>query len=471
MQQVSSTVIEMMQIDLDEREEQIRRVVFDVIKELPEPDLSDQIVATYFVAARQKTPAEVGDEIGYLMTSSVHNPPPGTLLDQCTAKLVDAVTFEGSPHTGVARVAFPLKMLLTDRGDLYSTDILHIGAGAGVFALMENMDVKLVDLAMSDKTLKLFPGPAYGAPGVRKLAGFDPGEVAFGTILKPSSGITPEEEETIVAEAATNPLFLFVKEDEDYMPNLPYSPLDKRIRLALDAIERMSDQREGKGLIFAPHITAPPDRFIDNVKCAVDAGVNAVMFSEYYVGGAVRMVRDMTKHLDNPPAIYAHNGGISCRTRHVYRELLDMLARLDGADFRQTAPVSLSGSLLRPAGLEWERCERVLSQPLAGHAPVMMARAGGLDQGNIIPNLMDAKRRGGVGNYLFLAGSAINCIKNGSGEYDPAIGAEAMRQASEMFDQGMFGEDEPPDVRTLKDQADRQGHKALSAALTQRYGL
>ena len=84
---------------------------------------------------------------------------------------------------------------------------------------------------------------------------------------------------------------------------------------------------------------------------------------------------------------------------------------------------------------------------------------------------MDAKRRGGAGNYLFLAGSAINCIKNGSGEYDPAIGAEAMRQAAELLDQGIFGGDEPPDVRTLKDQADRQGHKALSAALTQRYGL
>ena len=59
----------------------------------------------------------------------------------------------------------------------------------------------------------------------------------------------------------------------------------------------------------------------------------------------------------------------------------------------------------------------------------MMARAGGLDQGNIITNLLDMRKDAGTENYLLLAGSAINGIKNDKGEYDPAIGAEAMLQA------------------------------------------
>ena len=36
----------------------------------------------------------------------------------------------------------------------------------------------------------------------------------------------------------------------------------------------------------------------------VEAGATGVMFSETFAGGAVRMVREATKHLPNPPMIY-----------------------------------------------------------------------------------------------------------------------------------------------------------------------
>lgn len=100
------------------------------------------------------------------------------------------------------------------------------------------------------------------------------------------------------------------------------------------------------------------------------------------------MVREMTKNMECPPAIYGHNGGITARTRHIYREVLDMFARLDGIDFRQTAPLTEGLGLLRPFGLEWKKCEEMLVKPMAGKPAVMIARAGGLDQGNIIQNLL-----------------------------------------------------------------------------------
>ena len=71
----------------------------------------------------------------------------------------------------------------------------------------------------------------------------------------------------------------------------------------------------------------------------VEAGASGVMFSETYAGGTVRMVREATRHLPNPPAIYGHNAGIGVKTRAIWREVIDFLARLDGIDFRQTAPV------------------------------------------------------------------------------------------------------------------------------------
>ncbi|MFH1924385.1 MAG: RuBisCO large subunit C-terminal-like domain-containing protein [Planctomycetota bacterium] len=471
MNPLDEATLNILRTDLDDREERIRRIVYDALAELSPPDLSEHVVASYFVVARSMGPARVGREIAYHMTSGVRTAPPGSLLAACSGEVVDAVSFDPADRIGIVRVAFPLAMLLDAEGEVYSTDLLHITAGAGVFALTEHADVKLVDLAMSDDLLRRFPGPAHGAPGVRKLTSFPPGELAFGTILKPCTGITPEEEAEIVAKAAANPMFLFVKEDENFLPGVAFAPLEARLRLAMDAVRRAADRRDGRGLIYAPHVTSPPERLAENVRRAIDAGANGIMLSEYYVGGAVRMVRDMTADLPSPPAIYGHNGGITVRTRHIWREVLDLLARLDGIDFRQTAPLSAGRGLLRPNGLEWRACEQVLSRPLAGHPPVMMARAGGLDQGNIIPNLLDVASGAGADNYLFLAGSAINGIKNRRGEYDPALGAEAMQQAVQVFREGVFVETTSSHPAELKSYADSHGLEALSMAITERYDL
>lgn len=471
MKLLDDATLDLMRQDLDRREALIRQTVTETREQLPPPDLSDHIVATYFVAARNMSPAQVGAGICCHMTSGVRTAPAGSLLAECTGQVIDAVAFDPAERIGLVRAAFPLKMLINEEGSLCSTDVLHIAAGAGVFALTEHADIKLVHLAMSDETLRLFPGPAYGASGVRKLTNSPDDEIALGTILKPCTGIKPQQEAQIVAQAAANPMFLFIKEDENFLPGVSFAPLARRLTHVLEAIRRVADRRGGKGLIFAPHVTSPPHLLPENVKRAIDAGVNGLVFSEYYAGGSVRMVREMTKGLPTPPAIYGHNGGITCRTRHICREVLDLLARLDGIDFRQTALLSNGPGLLRPGGLEWRQCEKVLTQPLAGHPPVMVARAGGLDQGNIIPNLLDVTRGQGVTNYLFLAGSAINGIKNRQAHYDPAIGAEAMKQAVQVFRENLFIEAGPTHPSDLKSHADAHGLNALSAALAQRYGL
>src|SRR5262249_8460985 len=187
-----------------------------------------------------------------------------------------------------------------------------------------------------------------------------------------------------------------------------------------------------------------------------------------FAGGTVRMVREATKSLPHPPAIYGHNAGIGVKTRCIWREVIDLFARLDGIDFRQTAPVRPGTPFLRPYGLEWTASEEVLTRPLPGIKPVMIARAGGLDQGNICMNLADAEARGISENILFLAGSAINSIKNEQGKYDPSLGAEAMQQALDMHRTGALRD--VPHARhalTLLDIALARGFKALTAALRQ----
>ena len=203
----------------------------------------------------------------------------------------------------------------------------------------------------------------------------------------------------------------------------------------------------------------------------LEAGATAVMFSETYSTGTVRMVREATKHREQPPAIYGHNAGIGTRERCIWREVLDLLARLDGIDFRQTAPVRPGAPFIRPYGAAWEASERVLTAPLPGGIkPTMIARAGGLDQGNIIMNLQDAERRGLTAEILLLAGSAINSIRTPQGVTDPRYGAEAMLQALEVHRSGVLA-DTPITAQTkaLMDVATSRRFVALQDTLRQRY--
>ena len=105
----SSDTLDTMKINLDSRESIIRQAVYDVLADLPKPDLSDQIVVTYWVHAQNLTPAQVGREISYHMTSGVRKPPAGSLLEECTGRVLDSVDFDSSGRLGVVRVGFPLE--------------------------------------------------------------------------------------------------------------------------------------------------------------------------------------------------------------------------------------------------------------------------------------------------------------------------------------------------------------------------
>lgn len=464
-------LLDLLWFDADARDVRLRAVVTDRLRERPAPQADDHLVATYFLALRTTTLAHAAKEIAYHATSGVKYPPPGSLLEQCTARAAGVDEFDAGGRIGLLHVAFPLKMLRQPDGHLTSVDMLHTLAGAIIFDVYENQDARLVAVQIPEHVLRTFPGPAYGPYGVRELTGFAAMEPAFGTILKPTAGITPDEVGTLVTEAAACPLFLFVKEDEDLYPNLDYSPVRERTRRAAAAIERARAQRQGRGLIFAAHVTGSPHELLDTVWAAIEAGATGLMFSESFAGGTVRMVRKATRHLPRPPALYGHNAGIGVKTRGgIWREVIDLLARLDGIDFRQTAPVRPGPPFIRPYGAEWEASEEILSRPLPGIKPTMIARAGGLDQGNIIPNLVDAERRGRSANILFLAGSAINSVKNAQGQPDPRLGTEAMLQALEVHRSGELA-DVPLDrhVAALADLARRKRLTSLVEALRQRY--
>jgi ribulose 1,5-bisphosphate carboxylase large subunit-like protein len=470
MKLVSSKILDRLWDDFDAREELLRQVVGDRLRENPPPAMLDHVVATYYFAFRSQDLRHAAAEISYHATSGIKNPPRGSLLDQCSAREVGVDPFDSSGRIGLLHVAFPLKMILHPDGRLTSCDLLHTIAGAVIFDMYENQDARLVAVQIPEHVLKTFPGPAYGPVGVRRKTGFALDQPAFGTILKPTAGITPDDVERLVSEVAGSPLLMFIKEDEDLYPDLDYSPVAERTKRAIQAIERASGQREGLGLIYSPHVTGSPSEIVETVCAVLEAGASGVMFSETYAGGAVRMVREATRHLDSPPAIYGHNAGIGVKTRSIWREVIDFLARLDGIDFRQTAPVRPGKPYIRPYGAEWLASEDALTRPAAGLNPTMITRAGALDQGNIILNLQDIEAKGIAQNVLFLAGSAINSIKDRAGRTDPRIGLEAMLQAIAVHRTGALRETPMEEhLAALAAIAERENCSALREALRQRY--
>ena len=150
--------------------------------------------------------------------------------------------------------------------------------------------------------------------------------------------------------------------------------------------------------------------------------------------------------------------------------MIDLLARLDGIDFRQTAPLRPGSPFIRPYGAEWHASEAALTRPIPGINPTMITRAGALDQGNIILNLEDLESKGIAQNVLFLAGSAINSIKGKNGKPEPRIGLEAMIQAIEVHQsRELKGIPMAEHLAALAALAERKNLSALSEALRQRY--
>jgi hypothetical protein len=95
-----------------------------------------------------------------------------------------------------------------------------------------------------------------------------------------------------------------------------------------------------------------------------------------------------------------------------------------------------------------------------------------LDQGNIILNLIDVAANLPQGQALYLAGSAINSIQDSSGQADAKLGAQAMREALDMWRQGAVpadASDPAGHARALYDVAKSRRLMALSTALEQRY--
>ncbi|WP_407068035.1 RuBisCO large subunit C-terminal-like domain-containing protein [Leptothrix discophora] len=113
-----------------------------------------------------------------------------------------------------------------------------------------------------------FPGPAFGIPGTRRLAGVHDRPV-IGTIIKPSIGLTPAQTADLVDSLCAAGID-FIKDDE-LIADPPDAPFDERLRAVMPVLQRHAD-RLGRMPMYAINISGSVDEMLRRHDAVLAAG-------------------------------------------------------------------------------------------------------------------------------------------------------------------------------------------------------
>jgi ribulose 1,5-bisphosphate carboxylase large subunit-like protein len=390
----------------------------------------DAVLATYYIESKQRL-VDVAKTVAEIETTGkwLGNEPAGELFRQCQGEV--AKVSETAPGVGTVSILFPLRNLDLEHAAFSSLWLLMIGGGT--FALQDYEKSRLIDFSLPDSAYRHFPGPQHGIAGTRRLLRMGEAEPILGTIVKPTSGLTAEQ----VAEMCTAAAMAgvrFIKDDEKMM-NPAYCPLAQRVRLVAEGLKR-AEAETGQTVIYAPHITAGPERICENARIALDNGASGLMLNFFAAGfGSLEMLaRD--EQIKVP--LYAHCGGKEAMGRAagqgIAPNVVAKFARLMGGDYFRTG---ILDSYLVGTVEESEQINQSLRKPLAGIRDAVPALSGGLSPRNLGANLAAFGTE-----VMVLAGTGIFSHPMGA-----RGGVEAMKQATQAhllgISPGEYARDHP----------------------------
>jgi ribulose-bisphosphate carboxylase large chain len=184
-----------------------------------------------------------------------------------------------------------------------------LAAVAGnLFELKQLSGLRLLDLRLPESFASSYPGPKFGIPGTRRLAGVEKGPL-IGTIIKPSVGLGPEDTAALVktlCEAGID----FIKDDE-LQSDGPGCPFEERVRAVMRVINAHAD-RTRKKVMFAFNLTGDLDQMRRHHDLLLAHKATCLMASLNSVGlvGMIELAR-----FSRLP-IHAHRNGWGYMSRH-----------------------------------------------------------------------------------------------------------------------------------------------------------
>lgn len=243
---------------------------------------------------------------------------------------------------------------------LYGNSSMHVG-------------VKLVDVRIPEETLKAFPGPRYGAKGVRALTGRHTGPLLC-TVLKPV-GLTPRELADLAYQCVLGGVDL-IKDDHSFAMQ-KWAPFEKRVEAIAAAVTK-ANAATGNSTLYAPSMNCSLDKFEQHARFAIDAGAGAYLVMPGLTGwDSIRFLAS-SEELSRP--IMCHPSGLgSIPTANAngltHSMFYAVYPRLAGAD------VSIYPSFGGRYGFSRELCVQVASDcrtPNGLFRPILPAPGGGM---------------------------------------------------------------------------------------------
>ncbi|OQW91140.1 MAG: hypothetical protein BWK79_17675 [Beggiatoa sp. IS2] len=383
--------------------------------------LTKHFLATYYIESKQdlrqvaETIADIESTGQWLGTGQ-----PTELYLQCRAE-VGAIR-EHAPGQGEIDILFPIINLNLEEAAFPGLWLTMIGGGT--HALIAYEKSRLLDFKLPAHVLPYFPGPAFGVEGTRRWLGVNAEELLIGTIVKPTSGLTPAEVAQICYQAACGGIH-FIKDDEK-MLNPAYCPLKERVQAVSEALKRAEDQT-GRKVLYAPHITTTPEHLLDNAQIALENGASALMINFFAAG--FNSLETLRRQISRSVPIYAHCGGKEAFGRAVGQGVdpvaVARFVRLLGADYFRVSAVG--GYLVGARPHEVKQLAQVMSEDMGPIKPMLTAVSGGLNPRTLAANLEIFGS-----NALMLAGTGITTHPLGVN-----AGTIALNQATEAFKQGI----------------------------------
>ena len=198
-------------------------------------------------------------------------------------------------HRAEVDLSWPLENLGPSLPNLMAT------VAGNLFELQQFSGLKLLDIALPPAFRDRYPGPQFGVPGTRQLAGV-PKLPLVGTIIKPSVGLSPDATAAMVVQLAAGGID-FIKDDE-LQSNGPHCPLEARVK-AVMAVLNAHAEKTGKKVMFAFNITGEIDEMRAHHDIVLAHGGTCVMASLNSIG--LPGVTALRRHSQLP--IHAHRNG------------------------------------------------------------------------------------------------------------------------------------------------------------------
>ncbi len=393
---------------------------------LPEsPDAEDYLIGTYLLRKELKDPEEIL-KLAVMMaaeqTTGTWIRVPGEnadVIERFRGKVLsiyeipDTEQFTNLPEgarTFIIRLGFPwqnfgpqIPMMLTT----IFGNISMIG------------DIKLLDVQFPKNFVKQFPGPRFGIRGIRKLLGV-PARPLLNNMVKPSTGITPEQGAALLYQAASGGTDII--KDDEVLGNTELSPVLQRVERYMPKL-RKAEKETGEKKLYAVNVTDEPEKCIKLAEAAVDIGANALLVN--YLPAGLGLITSLCRnpkikvpilaHLDFGGALYASPWhGISSAL------LYGKLARLAGVDLL-CIPTPYGKFSLNYT--KYIQIVHGLRSPFHDMPGVWPIAGGAIKQGHI-PKLFNDL----CYDFIIGAGGAIHAHPMGA-----AAGARAFRQGIDLM--------------------------------------